>query len=167
MQCERAIDLTSSLSSATLATPVIVIDAQSFDPKLGVDQLRIQLGYVPGPNFFKGQDPRGDVRVREAIHSNDKLTKAAAEHTEWLAKALREIQTIKVGMTRADLLKIFEEEGGLSTRTQRRYAYRGCVLIRVEVTFEAVGPLDGKLLGSPKDRISRISAPFLDWPISD
>jgi len=35
--------------------------------------------------------------------------------TEWVANSLREMETIKVGMTRADLLKVFTTEGGLST----------------------------------------------------
>ena len=33
--------------------------------------------------------------------------------TAWIAGALNEMQTIKVGMTRSDLLKLFTTEGGL------------------------------------------------------
>ncbi len=47
------------------------------------------------------------------------------EHTEWITKSLEEMLTIKAGMTRADLLKVFAEEGGISTRSQRRYVYHG------------------------------------------
>ena len=32
-------------------------------------------------------------------------------HSEWIAQSLKEIETIKPGMTRADLLKVFGEEG--------------------------------------------------------
>ncbi len=32
-------------------------------------------------------------------------------HSEWVAKSLSAIQTIKVGMTRKDLLKLFTVEG--------------------------------------------------------
>src|SRR5262245_38072261 len=32
-------------SSRSFSTPVIVVDAQEIEPKLGADQLRIQLGY--------------------------------------------------------------------------------------------------------------------------
>jgi hypothetical protein len=34
------------------------------------------------------------------------------EHTEWIASALRSIQTIKVGVTRSELMKVFTTEGG-------------------------------------------------------
>ena len=92
---------------------------------------------------------------------------AKSQHTEWIAKSLREMQTIKPGMTRADLLKVFQEEGGLSGRTWRRYAYRGCPLIKVEVTFEPVGKPEDKPPESSKDKITKISKPFLEWAILD
>jgi RNA polymerase sigma factor (sigma-70 family) len=66
---------TTNLSSVTLPIPVIVVDAQDLEPALGADRLRIQLGY-PGPTFFKGEDPRGDLRVRRALEAGGKLAKA-------------------------------------------------------------------------------------------
>ena len=89
------------------------------------------------------------------------------EHTEWVAKSLREIESIKVGMTRGDLLKVFREEGGISTRTWRRYAYRDCPYIKVDVEFEPVGELDDKLSQHPQDKIVKLSKPFLEWSIMD
>jgi hypothetical protein len=89
------------------------------------------------------------------------------EHTEWIAKSLKEIEGVKVGMTRADLLKVFKEEGGISTRTWRRYAYRYCAYIKVDVEFEPVGEPEDKLSQSPKDKILKISKPFLEWSIID
>jgi hypothetical protein len=49
------------------------------------------------------------------------------------------MQKIKVGMTRADLLKVFTTEGGLSTSLNRTFVYRDCSYIKVDVEFEAVG----------------------------
>jgi len=89
------------------------------------------------------------------------------EHTEWIAKSLKEIESIKVGMTRADLLRVFKEEGGISTRTWRRYAYRDCPYIKVDVEFEPVGKPENKVSQSPKDKIIKISKPFLEWSIID
>lgn len=89
------------------------------------------------------------------------------EHTEWIARSLKEIEGIKVGMTRVDLLKVFKEEGGISTRTWRRYAYRDCPYIKVDVEFEPVGEPDDELGQSPKDKIIKISRPFLEWSIID
>src|SRR5882724_9232201 len=61
------------------------------------------------------------------------------EHTEWIAKSLKEMEQIKVGMTRADLVKVFTTEGGLSTGLNRKYVYRECPYIKVDVEFEPVG----------------------------
>ena len=91
----------------------------------------------------------------------------ADAHTEWIVKSLKEIEGVKVGMTRLDLLRVFKEEGGLSTRTQRRYVYRDCPYIKVEVEFEPVGEPENKLSQSPRDKIIKISKPFLEWSIVD
>ena len=88
-------------------------------------------------------------------------------HTEWIAQSLKEIEGIKVGMTRFDLLRVFKEEGGISTRTLRRYRYRDCPYIKVDVEFEPVGEPENKLSESPKDKIIKISKPFLEWSIID
>jgi hypothetical protein len=157
---------TTMASSRSFSTPVIVVDAQAVEPKLGTEQLRIQLGY-PTAEFYKGDDPRADRRLREALQAGGKLSLGESEHSRWLAKSLREMQTIKPGMTREDLLKVFQEQGGLSSRTTQRYAYRECPYIHVDVVFEAVGAPKGNSITSPKDKIVRISGPFLGWPIID
>jgi hypothetical protein len=90
-----------------------------------------------------------------------------SEHTEWIAKSLKEMQTIKVDMTREELLKVFQEEGGISTRTQRRYVYRECPYIKVDVEFEPVGSRQDKVTEYPKDKIVKISKPFLEFSIRD
>jgi len=38
--------------------------------------------------------------------------------TRWIADVHKEIGTVCPGMTHGDLLKVFQEEGGISTRTQ-------------------------------------------------
>jgi hypothetical protein len=80
-------------------------------------------------------------------------SRATDEHTEWIAKSLREIESIKVGMMRADLLSVFNQEGGISTRTRRRYAYRDCPYIKVDVEFEVARELESKVGQNPKDKI--------------
>ena len=91
----------------------------------------------------------------------------AQEHTQWIANSLKEMETIKVGMTRADLLRVFTEEGGLSTRTWQRYVFRECPYIKVDVEFEPMGNIEDKLTKSQKDEIIKISKPFLEWSVSD
>jgi hypothetical protein len=93
--------------------------------------------------------------------------------TEWIASSLKEMQKIKVGMTRADLLKVFTTEGGLSTGLNRTYVYRGCSYIKVDVEFEPVGrparDTEGRvtLVEANEDVIKRISKPYLEWMVID
>jgi hypothetical protein len=47
------------------------------------------------------------------------------------------MKSIKPGMTRADLQKVFTTEGGISMRVQRTYVYRNCPYCKVDVEFEA------------------------------
>jgi hypothetical protein len=89
------------------------------------------------------------------------------EHTDWIAKSLKEIETIKVGMTRADLLRVFEEEGGISSRTSQRYGYRNCPYVKVDVVFEPVDKPNDSLSPNTEDKIIKISKPFLELPIMD
>ena len=92
------------------------------------------------------------------------------EHTNWIDQVMRSISTIKPGMTRDDLLKIFTEEGGISTRTQRKYVYKHCPYIKVDVEFSRVndnGAGQDARTESPEDRIVKISRPYLEYSIAD
>ncbi|HEX8891425.1 MAG TPA: hypothetical protein VF779_19910 [Pyrinomonadaceae bacterium] len=95
------------------------------------------------------------------------------EQTKWIEDSLIEMKTIKVGMTRADLLKVFDTEGGLSTGLNRTYVYRKCPLIKVDVEFQPVGrpARDAKgrvtLKEADEDVIEKISRPYLDWTVMD
>lgn len=95
------------------------------------------------------------------------------EHTKWISNSLREMQTIKVGKTRAELLEIFTTEGGISTPLHRTYVYRSCPYIKVDVEFEAVGrtarDAEGRVTSKEDNRdvIKSISKPYLEWSIAD
>ena len=92
------------------------------------------------------------------------------EQTEWIAKSLKEMKTIKVGMIRADLLKVFVTEGGLSTPFNRTYVYRECRYVKVDVEFEPLGSrdLEGRVTSETnEDVIKKISNPYLEWSVMD
>jgi hypothetical protein len=76
-------------------------------------------------------------------------------------------------MTRAELLKVFTIEGGLSTGLNRRFVSRDCPYFKVDVEFKAVGrserDSDGRvtLEEDPRDIIVKISQPYLQFGITD
>jgi hypothetical protein len=157
---------TTSTSSFSFDTPVIVVNPVFYKDGLHDNELVIQLGY-PNNEFFKGDDPRGDKRIEGALRATGKLMPPCEDHAEWLTKILREIKTVKPGMTREDLLKVFAEEGGLSSRFQRRYVHRAAPIIKVDVKFDINEPEANSSREDPKDIIRQITAPFLEWPIMD
>jgi|ERR1700674_786489 len=82
-----------------------------------------------------------------------------AQHHEWLSACEADVKAIE-GRTRRELLAVFAEEGGLSTRTKRTYVHRRCVALKVQASFRPVG--DALEWGeSPADIVSRATA-FID-----
>jgi hypothetical protein len=83
------------------------------------------------------------------------------------------MQTVKVGMTRSDLLKIFTTEGGLFSGLQRTFVSRDCPYFKVDVEFEAIGrpshDRDGwvTLEEDGRDVIVKISKPYLEFAHMD
>jgi hypothetical protein len=83
------------------------------------------------------------------------------------------MQTIKPGMTRTDLLKVFTTEGGTFTGLQRTFVSRDCPYFKVAVEFEAVGrpshDADGRvtLVEGSEDKIITISQPYLQFSVVD
>lgn len=95
------------------------------------------------------------------------LPQTDEKFTGEVSRALRDCEKIKVGMTRAQLLEMFTREGGISTATHRRYVYRRCSYIKVDVEFKLSAPDQGVLDERMTDTITTISKPFLEWSIID
>jgi len=85
-------------------------------------------------------------------------------HTNWISECINRTEYISPGKTRAELLEVFTTEGGISTRLWRRYVYRQCPYIKVDVEFKAID--DGRY-EKPGDIITKISKPYLEWPIAN
>jgi hypothetical protein len=86
-----------------------------------------------------------------------------SERTKWIDNVLRSMETIQVGMTRSELLKVFTTEGGLSTTSKRTYVYRQCPYIKIVVKFDAASREEEL----STDKVLQISRPYLDWSIVD
>src|SRR5882672_4139550 len=98
---------------------------------------------------------------------------SSQSHLTWVADALIRMHTIKPGMTRSDLLKVFTTEGGLSTGLQRTFVSRDCLYFKVDVEFEAVGrpnrDENGRvtLVEGNEDIILKASTPYLQFSVMD
>ena len=88
-------------------------------------------------------------------------------HVQWVESSLTEMESVKAGMKREELLRVFTTEGGISSPTQRRYVYRNCRLFKVDVQFQTQKDPAGRAVESPNDVITTISKPFLERTITD
>ena len=92
---------------------------------------------------------------------------------EWVRDTLAKMQSIRPGMTREELMKVFRTEGGLSTGLHRTYVSRECRYFKVDVEFRAVGrpdrDSDGRvtLQEDARDVIVQISRPYLQFSVAD
>jgi hypothetical protein len=123
-----------------------------------------------GPFELVVPGEKGNVRwVRQlsALRVEPNATPYGSEQARWIRENLPELESIKVGMTRGELLKVFMEEGGISTRTWHRYVYRKCGYVKVDLEFAFESDKDNTLLDRPDDRITKISKPYLEWTVMD
>ena len=81
-------------------------------------------------------------------------------HQQWLEERYREAISIKPGMSRADLLKLFDEDGGVQMIAATRYVLKSCRLIQIEVKFNAYGA-DFRAIPARDLKITDVSRPFL------
>jgi len=71
-----------------------------------------------------------------------------------VVQALRDYGHLKVGIKRSEVEKDFQVSGGLSTRTEAYYVYKGCQIIQVDIKFS---PSPTSEDASPDDVVSSFS----------
>lgn len=76
-------------------------------------------------------------------------TQTNRAHDKWLQERHFEALSIKEGMTRAELLKVFRMDGGLQSFLPTRYVLRRSNFIKVDVEFEVPAEVIGKVV--PED----------------
>jgi hypothetical protein len=94
-----------------------------------------------------------------------------SQHQErilWVRECGHQMASIKVGMTREELLDVFTPDGGISGPTKGVFVYRRCPYFKVVVTFRPFREKDeqGRIKDPwhPQDIITEINGPFvLPW----
>jgi hypothetical protein len=104
------------------------------------------------------------------------------DHVQWVTEVLTKMQSIKPGMNKQALYKVFTTEGGLVFSPYKRtFVSRDCPYFKVDVEFHAA-PADPKMQqqepqderedeksvgGNPADIIASISTPYLQFSVMD
>lgn len=102
----------------------------------------------------------GEKTMPENKGENNQASESARarEAGNWLGMQLEKIEALKPGQsTRAELMKLFFPQGGLSTREKASFVYRSCPAIKIDAEFEVVNKDDEKT-----DVIKSLSKPYLD-----
>ena len=100
----------------------------------------------------------------ESVPMSAELTQ---QRMQWIGKVLHDIEQIRPGMKRKDLLTVFTTEGGISTRSQRTYVYKNCPYVKVTVHFKALEDEFSTLNEDPDDIVDSLSQPFLALSTTD
>ena len=97
-------------------------------------------------------------------HGQDEQEQA---HRQWLNELYTEATSIKPGMSRADLLRVFEEDGGLQRIPATRFLLKRCRMIKVEVEFDTEYGQEYKESADENLKITKVSLPYLEYPHYD
>jgi len=88
-------------------------------------------------------------------------------HRQWLYERYAEATSIKPGMSRADLLRVFKEDGGLQRIPATRYLLKSCKMIKIEVEFDTEYGQAYKEKPDADLKITKVSQPYLEYPHAD
>ncbi len=91
-------------------------------------------------------------------------------HIAWLSDRIKEAKSIKPGMSRRALLKVFDVEAGLQSMLPTRYCLRSCPLMKVDVTFDGAGkhvPAKRPVQDDADLTILTVSPIYVDYSIVD
>ena len=107
-----------------------------------------------------------------AVHSRFSAQPYHDDRTVWVGHVLERMQTIKPGMTRAELLKVFGTEGGISSPLHRTFVSRDCPYFKVAVEFNnaKASQVDSQgrvTVEDGQDIIVNVSRPYLEFSIGD
>jgi hypothetical protein len=79
--------------------------------------------------------------------------------------ALKEYRRLKVGITRKEVEKYFEREGGPQFPSAAHYIYPKCRYLHVDVKFGVSGKEEKPF--SPEDTVLEVSRLYVDYPTMD
>jgi len=91
------------------------------------------------------------------------------DRIEWVSKCMTELQSIKPGMSRAEVEKTLPMDGGLQGYVTVRYVHTECSYFKIDVTFLVKRDADdqGRVVPTPEDTAVSVSKPYIEHPYYD
>ena len=133
-------------------------------------QAVFSLGGVVLAGEAMAADPTGDIRIAtedgwRVIAGQE--AKAYHAANEWLEARHKEVESVKVGTTYAELVKVFHRDGGLSKVTTQRFVLILCPFLKIDVEFE---DKPGVKVGYPVSataKVVSVSKPYFEREFGD
>lgn len=101
-------------------------------------------------------------RAAAGAGTKDGADQQRADRVDWVAKCLKDFQTIKKGMTRQEVQERFPIDGGVSAIAIGRHRHPECPFFKVDVEFALSAETT-----SPDDKVIKISRPYIETPYLD
>lgn len=86
------------------------------------------------------------------------------ECVSWVQKCLRDFESVKVGMTRAEIEKKLPMDGGIHLIHLVRFVHPECRYFKIDVEFDVKKNDKGDKMQSPDDYAKTISKPYIETP---
>jgi hypothetical protein len=89
--------------------------------------------------------------------------------TKWAESCLRDFEAIKPGMTRAEVERRFQLDGGLQSASPVRFVHTNCPYFKADVEFEIHRDAadHNRAIERKDDKVIRVSKPYLARPFID
>ena len=94
-------------------------------------------------------------------------SEASQDPRQWLEERYKEAASVRAGMSRAELMRVFGEDGGLQRIPASRYVLRSCQMIKVDVEFDAGYGQAYRVKPDKELKIKSISKPYLEHMYAD
>lgn len=103
------------------------------------------------------------AQLRASKHQPD------PEHAKWVARCLKDFQSIKVGMTRGEIEARLSKDGGLQGVSPVRFTHPACEYFKIDVGFEFKRDAadQNRAIESKDDKVTSISKPYIETPFAD
>ena len=91
------------------------------------------------------------------------------DHAKWVEMCLRDFESIKVGMARAEIEGKLSQDGGLQSVSPFRFAHSACASFKIDVEFDFKrNPADqNRAVWGKGDKATKVSKPYLERPFAD
>ena len=91
------------------------------------------------------------------------------ERIAWVGRCLAGLNEIRPGMTRAEIERRLQPDGGIQGPASVRYGHRECGYFKIDVEFAVARNPNGqnRAVPSPEDKAVKVSKPYIEQPHID